>query len=219
MEQRSAAAWIPDTFDLPSLAHAAAACRGCELYRGATQTVFGEGDAHARVVLIGEQPGDKEDRAGRPFVGPAGGVLDRALADAGIARGDAYVTNAVKHFKWALRGKRRIHKKPNEREIMACNPWLLAELTALNPAAVVCMGTTATHAAFGHAVRVHALRGRFHVTRLSPHTLVTVHPSAILRLRARPEWRDDYAREYTNFVADLRRARALLDVNGSDAGE
>jgi DNA polymerase len=211
MEHRSAIAWVPEAFDLPALARAAADCRGCDLYRNATQTVFGEGSEQARVVLIGEQPGDKEDLQGRPFVGPAGGMLDRALTDAGIARELAYVTNAVKHFKWERRGKRRIHKKPSEREIEACNPWLLAEMTALNPAAVVCMGATAAQAAFGHSVRVHALRGAFHTTRLSPCTVVTVHPSAILRLRARPEWRENYEREYAGLVADLARVRVLLE--------
>lgn len=211
MERRSAILYIPEAFDLPTLARAAVGCQGCDLYLRATQTVFGEGSEHARVVLIGEQPGDKEDLQGRPFVGPAGGMLDRALHDAGIDRSLAYVTNAVKHFKWELRGKRRIHKKPSEREIEACNPWLLAEMTALHPAAVVCMGATAAQAAFGHAVRIHALRGRFHATRLSAHTIVTIHPSAILRLHARPEWRADYEREYAQFVADLKRVRAVVE--------
>jgi DNA polymerase len=206
----SAADFIPEEFTLAGLQAAAAGCHGCELYRRATQTVFGEGDTSAKLVLIGEQPGDKEDLSGHPFVGPAGGLLDRALEEAGIPRGETYVTNAVKHFKWELRGKRRLHKKPSEREIDACTPWLLAEVTALQPRVVVCMGTTAVRAAFGKNLRLSDHRGRFSPSRLSADTYITIHPSAILRLHGREEWRDDYQREYARFVHELRQVRARL---------
>jgi DNA polymerase len=155
-------------------------------------------------------PGDKEDHLGHPFVGPAGALLDDALVQAGIDRGDTYVTNAVKHFKWEARGKRRLHKKPSEREIDACTPWLLAEVTALQPQVVVCMGTTAVRAAFGRNMRLSDWRGTFSPSRLSSDTFVTIHPSAILRLRGREEWREDYTREYARFVEDLRQARSHI---------
>jgi DNA polymerase len=203
----SAADFIPEEFNLATLRSAAAVCQGCELYRRATQTVFGEGAETASLVLVGEVPGDKEDLQGHPFVGPAGALLDRALDQAGIDRGAVYVTNAVKHFKWEARGKRRLHKKPSEREIAACTPWLLAEITALQPKVVVCMGATAVQAAFGRHLRIADLRGHIIASLLSPRTFVTIHPSAILRLRSRPEWRDDYLREYAQFVADLQRVQ------------
>jgi DNA polymerase len=206
----SAADFIPENLDPDSLRRAAAGCRGCELYRHATQTVFGEGGPHAKLVLIGEQPGDREDRSGHPFVGPAGGLLDQALVEAGIARDEAWVTNAVKHFKWELRGTRRIHKKPSEREIDACTPWLLAEVSALQPKVVVCMGATAVRAAFGHNLRLADHRGRFTASRLGPQTFVTIHPSAILRLHGREEWRADYEREYTRFVRELGEVATRL---------
>jgi uracil-DNA glycosylase len=202
----SAAEFIPERVDLAGLREAAAGCRGCGLYENATQTVFGEGPRDARVVLVGEQPGDQEDRQGRPFVGPAGRVLEQALADAGIAKEHTYITNAVKHFKWEPRGKRRIHKKPQDREIDACQPWLAAELEAIAPQALVCMGVTAARAAFGKAVRLKDYRGRFHESPLARATFVTTHPSALLRLVDRSQ----YAEEYERFVADLREVAQRL---------
>jgi DNA polymerase len=189
----------PATRDLAELAAAAARCTACPLYRNATQTVFGAGASNADVVLVGEQPGDDEDRAGLPFVGPAGRLLDRALADAGIARQRCWVTNAVKHFKWTARGKRRIHERPNSREIAACRPWLEAELTSLTPAVVVCLGATAAATVLGPAVRVTRDHGKMLRSPFSEHTLVTTHPSAILRAP------DDDARRaaYAQLVADL----------------
>src|SRR5215217_4379361 len=160
---------IPDRPDLGALRSAAAGCTACDLYRDATQTVFGEGAGEAEVMLVGEQPGDGEDRAGRPFVGPAGRMLDRALEEAGIERDLAYVTNVVKHFKWEPRGKRRIHKTPNAREIEACHPWLEAELDVVQPEVLVCLGATAAKALLGAAVSVTRQRGRFIESSLAPH--------------------------------------------------
>jgi DNA polymerase len=173
-------------------------CKACELWRHATQTVFGEGNPRAKVVLVGEQPGDAEDLKGRPFVGPAGGILDRALADAGLQRDKLYITNAVKHFKWELRGKRRLHKTPAQREIEACHRWLEGELAAIDPALVVCLGGTASRAVTGRAVKLGEMRGRIYERDTGPALLLTVHPSYILRLRepARTE-------AYDALVADL----------------
>ena len=204
---RSAAEFLPTRLDIASLRRAALACRGCDLYRNATQTVFGEGPASATVVLIGEQPGDQEDQTGHPFVGPAGKLLERALTDAGIDRKRVYITNAVKHFKWIARGKRRLHQKPREGEIDACNPWLAAEISSVKPRAIVCMGVTATRAAFGRPVRLKDFRGRIGATTLSPHPLVTIHPSAILRLIGESE----RAEEYRRFVADLKMMKPLIE--------
>jgi uracil-DNA glycosylase len=192
----------PVTTDLASLRNAAACCTACPLYRNATQTVFGEGARDATVVLVGEQPGDEEDRAGHPFVGPAGRLLDRALAEAGIARERCWVTNAVKHFKWTARGKRRIHERPTGCEVAACRPWLEAELRSLRPRTLVCLGATATASVLGPKARVMRDRGRLVPSSYAERTLVTVHPSAILRAP------DDDARhaEYARFVADLRVA-------------
>lgn len=198
---RSAADFLPARWSLKSLREAAAGCTGCDLYQRATQTVFGEGRRDATVVLVGEQPGDQEDRAGHPFVGPAGGLLERALRDAGIPRETVYLTNAVKHFKWVPRGKRRLHQRPREGEIDACNPWLVAELSVIRPRLLVCLGVSAARAAFGRTVRLKDHRGKVTATPLSPRTLVTTHPSAILRLDD-PE----RTREYQLFVADLRRS-------------
>jgi DNA polymerase len=184
---------------LPALRQAAQGCRGCHLWKNATQTVFGEGKARARVVLVGEQPGDSEDRQGAPFVGPAGRLLDEALAEAGIDRHLAYVTNVVKHFKWEPRGKRRIHSKPNAGEIRACLPWLRAELQAVAPAAVVCLGATAAQALLGKAFRVSTQRGQWVESELAPRVLATVHPSSLLRAPD-PETR---RAEMRRFVADL----------------
>ena len=191
---------------LTSLRDEAAGCRACPLWEHATQTVFGEGPASARMLLAGEQPGDVEDREGRPFVGPAGRVLADALAETGIDRGDVYVTNVVKHFKWKARGKRRIHQKPNAAEVAACRPWLDAELAAVAPDVLVLLGATAAQALLGSGFRVTKQRGVPVASDLAPHVLATVHPSSILRAP------DEAARReaYSDFVADLRSARELL---------
>jgi DNA polymerase len=202
----SAADFMPARRSLPTLRAAAAGCRGCDLYRRGTQTVFGEGRPRARVMLVGEQPGHEEDVAGRPFVGPAGRLLDRALGAAGIARDDVYVTNVVKHFKWRPRGKRRIHAKPNQMEIGACLPWLQAELEVVKPEAVVCLGATAAQALLGPRFRVTRQRGAWVSAPWAPRVLATVHPSSILRAP------DDAARrrELEAFVADLVIVRRAL---------
>lgn len=199
---RSAADFLPPRLSLAALRAAAAACKGCDLYRNATQTVFGEGPAHARFVFVGEQPGDQEDRSGHPFVGPAGRVLERALTEAGIPRETVYITNAVKHFKWIPRGKRRLHQRPSEGEIDACNPWLVAELRVVKPQVLVCLGVTAARAAFGRPARLKDYRGKFVATPLAERTFITIHPSAILRLME-----PDRRREYALFVADLKKLR------------
>ncbi|MDQ3956483.1 MAG: UdgX family uracil-DNA binding protein [Actinomycetota bacterium] len=177
----TAAPLVPDRASLPSLREAAAGCTACELYKLGTQTVFGAGTRSAEVMLVGEQPGDREDIAGEPFVGPAGRLLDDALEDAGIDRRKAYVTNVVKHFKWVGRGKRRIHKKPNMSEITACKPWLEAELKVVKPQALVCLGATAAQALLGSDFRITKQRGEFIESDLAPLVLATVHPSSILR--------------------------------------
>jgi uracil-DNA glycosylase len=176
-----AARFVPPGAGLTELRAAAAGCTGCDLYRHASQTVFGRGAARARVVLVGEQPGDQEDRQGAPFVGPAGEVLDRALAEAGLDRSQTYVTNAVKHFKFEQRGKRRIHQTPRANELAACRPWLEAELAAINPEVLVCLGATAARAIFGASFRIMKDRGKFAATRWAPKTIATLHPSAVLR--------------------------------------
>lgn len=189
---------------LDDLSAAAAGCRDCDLWRNATQTVFGAGPATARLFLVGEQPGDQEDRAGEPFVGPAGKLLHRALADAGVPRQEVYLTNAVKHFKWATRGKRRIHEKPSAREMAACAHWLQAELAVVDPAVVVALGATAGRALLGPGFRVGQARGR--TLELDGRPVVaTTHPSAVLR--ARPAEARDAA--YQGLVADLERAAQL----------
>ena len=202
----SAADFLPEYRTLATLREAAAGCRGCPLWTRGTQTVFGEGPKRARVMMVGEQPGHEEDLAGKPFVGPAGRVLDRALEAAGIARGDVYVTNVVKHFKWEARGKRRIHAKPNRMEIAACLPWLEAELDIVKPAVLVCLGATAAQALLGPKFRVTKQRGQWVPARWAPHVMATVHPSAILRAP------DDAARhaEMERFVADLKRIPPVL---------
>lgn len=204
---QGAAPFVPARATLPQLAEAAQRCRGCELYRHATQAVLGEGPAAARVLMVGEQPGDKEDLAGRPFVGPAGHLLDRALADAGIARSEVYVTNAVKHFKFEERGKRRIHKKPSESEITACHPWLEAELAIIRPEVIVCLGATAARAVLGKQHRLLQERGRFFEHPSAKAATATVHPSAILR-SPDPETRH---RDYALFVRDLVAVRKRLE--------
>lgn len=204
----SAADFIPPDPTLERLRRAADGCRGCDLYLNATQTVFGEGAAHAQVMLVGEQPGDKEDLAGSPFVGPSGMLLDTALAEAGIDRSQAYVTNAVKHFKWRPVGKRRLHEKPNQMEISACRPWLEEELRALDPAIIVALGATAAQALLGPAFRVTKQRGRFFATDFAPVVTATVHPSSILRS-------DDRETEMAAFIRDLRGvAEKLRSLSG-----
>lgn len=195
----------PRTQDWHLLRDAAEACRACPLWRNATCTVFGEGRRDAKIVLVGEQPGDAEDRAGKPFVGPAGQVLDRALAQAGIDRAQLYVTNAVKHFKWEPRGKRRIHQTPNSRDIAACRPWLEAELALLKPDLIVALGATAARSLFSEQVRITETRGQILASRFGP-TLVTIHPSALLRLPSQAEADAQFPR----FVDDLRRVSAAL---------
>ena len=194
----SARALIPARATLGSLRDAAVACQACDLWRASTQTVFGEGAAGARVMLVGEQPGDREDLSGRPFVGPAGRVLDEALLAAGIDRADTYVTNAVKHFKWTAAGKRRIHKKPSAAEVAACRPWLDAELEAVAPEVVVCLGATAAQALLGPQFRLTRQRGQFFEGLVGPTLTATVHPSSILRV---PEESRDV--ELDAFVRDL----------------
>ena len=202
---RSARSFIPTHLSLPQLRESAAGCTGCDLYKHATQTVFGEGASHASIMFLGEQPGDQEDVAGHPFVGPAGRILDKALAETGIVRKDVYVSNAVKHFKWEPQGKRRKHKKPSAAEIAACRPWLEAEIQVVKPRIVVCLGVTAAQSVFGKAVRLNELRGRPVSTPLAT-VFVTVHPSAILRNPDALKRR----REYERFVEDLRSIRTHL---------
>jgi DNA polymerase len=201
-EPEDATPFLPEERSLQALRAAAAGCRGCELYRCATQTVFGEGGERARMMLVGEVPGDREDRAGRPFVGPAGRELDRALEAAGIDRDDAYVTNAVKHFRFQERGKRRIHQKPDAGQIRACRPWLRAEIDLVRPEALVLLGATAAKSLLGSSFRLMAERGQPLECDLAPVVLATIHPSAILR------GRDDEARHdlRETFTADLRTA-------------
>jgi uracil-DNA glycosylase len=203
----SAADFLPKGRSLASLRRAAQNCRGCDLWRDATQTVFGEGPARAELMLVGEQPGDQEDRQGKPFVGPAGGLLDRALADAGIERDAVYLTNAVKHFKWRPHGKRRLHQTPRAGEVEACRPWLEAEVEAVVPRAVVALGAIAAKALFGSSVRVTRDRGRLLDTPLAPVGAVTVHPSAILRVREPDERHDAFAA----LVEDLGMVAAALE--------
>lgn len=193
---------VPDTDSLPEVAAAARSCTACHLYKLGTQTVFGEGPKRAKIMFLGEQPGDQEDVAGKPFVGPAGKLLDRALEEAGIERDDVYVTNTVKHFKWEPRGKRRIHQKPNSREIAACRPWMEAELRLVKPKLLVCLGATAAQAIFGPSFRVTRERGKVLESEFAARALATVHPSSLLR---QPD-EESRAREYALFVEDLRTA-------------
>ncbi|SRR6266571_2505618 len=205
-QRSSAHDLIPDRPSIPKLADASAGCRACDLYEGATQTVFGEGPSSAEIMLVGEQPGDREDIEGHPFVGPAGRLLDRALDEAGIERGHVYITNVVKHFRFEPRGKRRIHKKPNAEQIGACRPWLEAELAVVRPKVVVCLGATAAQALIGRQFRVTQHRGQFVDTPLEPLVTATVHPSSILRA---PDDRSRHA-EMESFVRDLRTVAGAL---------
>jgi DNA polymerase len=207
-ELGTAAPLVPDHPTLPRLREAASACRACDLWERGTQTVFGEGGRGAEIVFVGEQPGDREDLDGRPFVGPAGRLLDRAMEAAGIDRRRAYVTNVVKHFKWEPRGKKRIHQKPNAGEIRACRPWLDAELAVIRPTAVVCLGATAAQALLGKGFKVTQHRGEIVSSPLAPMVMGTVHPSSILRAP------DDESRraELQGLVEDLVRLREALDA-------
>jgi len=202
---------LPDRPTIDSVRAVAAECKACALYKRGTQTVFGEGPKRAEIMLVGEQPGDAEDLAGHPFVGPAGKLLDRALEEAGIDRSAVYVTNVVKHFKWEPRGKRRIHSKPNAAEIGACRPWLDTEIALVKPRVLVCLGATAAQALLGKTFKVSRQRGEFVESSLAPLVSATVHPSSILRAP------DDRARrdEMKRFVADLKKVAAAL----SSAGE
>src|SRR5688500_533877 len=173
--------FLPDDISYPALKAASAECRGCHLYKDATQTVFGEGDVKSGVIFVGEQPGDEEDLKGRPFVGPAGRLFDQALEQAGIDRDKIYLTNTVKHFKWKPQGKRRLHQKPNAAEIRACDPWLRSELILIQPKILVCLGATAAQSLLGKDFRVTQMRGKWLESELAPHTIATIHPSAILR--------------------------------------
>jgi DNA polymerase len=208
-EARTAAPFVPKTTSLRALSEAAQGCRGCDLYKNATQAVMGEGGRTSKVMLIGEQPGDREDLEGAPFVGPAGALLDKALADAGLPRNKAYLTNAVKHFKWEPRGKRRIHKKPRISEIRACRPWLDAELKAVRPVVLVCLGATAAQAVMGPAFKLMQERGRVHTSPAGQRVVATIHPSAVLRAPDSEGRRAAYAM----LVADLETAvHAAKDV-------
>ena len=205
-QTQTAAPLVPEGGDLRELTEAAAGCRACDLWKSGTQTVFGEGARESEIMLVGEQPGDKEDLAGRPFVGPAGKLLDDALEEAGIDRSRAYVTNIVKHFKWVPRGKRRIHKKPGMGEINACKPWLEAEIQAVRPKALVCLGSTAAQGLLGKDFKVTRRRGELVESPLAPVVMATVHPSSILRAG------DDEARklEMKAFVEDLAALNRAL---------
>jgi uracil-DNA glycosylase len=205
-EKISAADFLPPNRSLESLREAAKSCKGCDLYLNATQTVFGDGRSHASVMLVGEQPGDIEDQQGAPFVGPAGRMLDRALEDARISRDDVYVTNAVKHFKWIWRGKRRLHQKPSIRQVVACRPWLEVEIEAVQPQILVCMGATAAQSVLGKPVAIMKERGRFIDSVLRKLTFVTIHPSAILRQRDN----DEREQEYHRFAAEMKVVKRKL---------
>ena len=202
----SAASLIPSEADINQLRTISAGCRACDLWKRGTQTVFGEGNVRARIIFVGEQPGNDEDLAGKPFVGPAGRILDKALEAAGIDRSLAYVTNVVKHFKWEPRGKRRIHAKPNAAEIAACRPWLDAEIDRIHPEVLVCLGATAGQALLGKQFRVSVQRGQFVASPLAPRVMATVHPSAILRSPDDETRHDEMAR----FIDDLRKIAQVL---------
>ena len=202
----SAADFLPRSRSLEALREAAKLCKGCDLYLNATQTVFGDGPTHASVMLVGEQPGDIEDQKGEPFVGPAGRMLDRALEDARISRDQVYVTNAVKHFKWIWRGKRRLHQKPSVRQVFACRPWLEVEIEAVQPHILVCMGATAAQSVVGKPVAIMKERGKFSEALLGKLTFITIHPSAILRQRDN----DEREQEYRRFASEMKLVKRKL---------
>jgi DNA polymerase len=204
----TAAPLVPDRLSLKALREAAAGCTACPLHRNATQTVFGAGLKRAELMLVGEQPGDHEDRRGEPFVGPAGRVLDEALANAGIERSEVFLTNAVKHFKWEARGKRRIHQRPTAMEMAACRPWLEAEVRVVRPGVLVALGAVAARSLFGTGVKVTRDRGSAVECDLAPHATVTVHPSSLLRI----DDADERKLARVEFERDLAGARALLDA-------
>jgi uracil-DNA glycosylase len=209
----SALRFLPSKLTIKNLQAAACKCRGCDLWERGTQTVFGEGATHARIMLVGEQPGDKEDIAGHPFVGPAGRILDEALVSAGIDRRDVYLTNAVKHFSWtpAERGRRRIHKKPRYSEIRACRPWLDAEIAVTRPDAIVCLGATAAQALLGPDFSVMRRRGQFIPSSLAPRVMATVHPSSILRARddeSRHQQKEAFIRDLKIVAREMKRVPA-----------
>lgn len=212
----SATEYLPERVTLAALRQAAAGCRGCPIYQRATQTIFGEGPRRARVMMVGEQPGDEEDLAGRPFVGPAGRLLDQMMEAAALPRDQVYVTNAVKHFKWTPRGKRRMHQKPSQSEVEACRPWLEAELAAVQPEVLVLLGATAAQSLLGRTFRVTQSRGRLFASRWAPHTLATVHPSSLLRIPdadARRTGRDELTRELA-LVSEILRTEAAPADHG-----
>ncbi|HYT57864.1 MAG TPA: UdgX family uracil-DNA binding protein [Verrucomicrobiae bacterium] len=206
LQKTSAAAFLPKRHTLESLRAAARSCKGCDLYKNATQTVFGEGPKDASVMLVGEQPGDMEDRQGHPFVGPAGRLLDKALAEARIPRDEVYITNAVKHFKWIQRGKRRLHQKPLIRQVVACKPWLEAEIQIIHPKVVVCLGATAAQSMMGRIVRITQERGKFLDGDSGAAVFITIHPSSIYRLREK----DEQEKEYRRFVAEMKAVQRKL---------
>jgi uracil-DNA glycosylase len=205
-EGQPVAQLLPDDRSLDALKEAAAGCRACDLWGKGTQTVFGEGPPQARVVMVGEQPGDQEDRMGKPFVGPAGQILDEALKAVGIDRSLVYVTNVVKHFKWEPRGKRRLHQRPDREEVAACLPWFEAEIAAVQPRVIVCLGATAAQALLGTGFRVTRQRGQLLASTLGPPIMATVHPSSILRAADEPSRR----LAMDHFIADLRLIREYL---------
>ena len=204
--QSSAADFLPAKQTLENLRVAARSCQGCDLYKNATQTVFGEGPKNAAVMLVGEQPGDMEDRQGHPFVGPAGRLLDKALIEARIPRDQVYITNAVKHFKWIQRGKRRLHQKPVIRQVVACKPWLEAEIQAVHPKVVVCLGATAAQSMAGRIVRIMQERGKFLEEDSVPAIFITIHPSSIYRLREK----DQQEKEFSRFAAEMTSVQRKL---------
>jgi uracil-DNA glycosylase len=205
-KKRSAADFLPAKRTIETLRDAAHRCKGCDIYKNATQTVFGEGQTEAEVIFVGEQPGDMEDKQGKPFVGPAGRMFDKALSEAKLPRDRVYVTNAVKHFKWEPMGKRRKHKKPLMSEIMACKPWLEAELDLVKPKILVCMGATAAQSVLGRAVPITTSRGKFIESGAGPITFVTIHPSAIYRHPSREEQEEEYRR----FAAEIKLVQRKL---------
>jgi len=209
--QRSAANYLPKTLSLSSLRKAAARCRGCDLYKDATQTVFGDGPAHAKVVFVGEQPGDSEDKEGHPFVGPAGKLLRKAMDQVGISPVDAYITNAVKHFKYVWRGKRRIHQKPKRTEVIACRPWLEAEIEEVHPRVIVALGATAAQSLLGPSFKLTKHRGKFVESEWPAWVTATVHPSSILRA---PDEESRHV-EMAKFIADLKIVAKALKGRGT----